>query len=114
MENNTYYILITSIEEYTDKLYTMLQILSEQIENYSTSNVENINIRILVCNDNIEKHLKKQLLIKETNYSPKHVFLDVLDNVHSMYAADFVEKHIDPVTTGSDVLNSIKCCCNSL
>ena len=62
MENNTYYILITSLEEYTDKLYTMLQILSEQIENYNTSNVKNTNIRILVCNDTIEKHIKKQLL----------------------------------------------------
>ena len=60
MENNTYYILITSIEEYTDKLYNMLKILSEQIENYSSSNVENINIRIIICNDNIEKHIKKK------------------------------------------------------
>ena len=59
MENNTYYILITSTEEYTDKLHNMLKILSEQIENYSSSNVENINIRIIICNDNIEKHIKK-------------------------------------------------------
>ena len=42
MENNTYYILITSLEEYTDKLYTMLQILSEQLEKSSTSNVKSI------------------------------------------------------------------------
>ena len=34
----------------------MLQILSNQIENYSTSYVESINIRILVCNDNIEPY----------------------------------------------------------
>ena len=61
----------------------MLQILSNQIENYSTSNVENINIRILVCNDNIEKHLKKELLLKEINYSPNHVLLDVLDDLNS-------------------------------
>ena len=74
MENNTYYILITSTEEYTDKLYNMLQILSEQIENYSTLYKECKNIRILVCNDNIKKHLKKELLLKEINYSPKFFF----------------------------------------
>ena len=60
MDNNTYYILITSLEEYTDKLHNMLQILSNQIETYSTSNVESTNIRILVCNDNIETHKKKK------------------------------------------------------
>ena len=59
MENNTYYILISSTEEYTDKLQNMLQILSNQIKNYNTSYVENTNIRVLVCNDNIEPYLKK-------------------------------------------------------
>ena len=100
MENNTYYILITSTEEYTDKLHNMLQILSNQIENYSTSNVESTNIRILVCNDNIETNLKKELLLKEINYSQKHDFLDVLDDIYRTYIIDFVEKCIDPVTTG--------------
>ena len=75
-----------------DKLQNMLQILSEQIENYSTSNVENINIRILVCNDNIEPYFKKrELLLKEINYSPNHVFLHVLEDV---YSYNFVESCI--------------------
>ena len=54
------YILITAIEEYTVKLQKMLQILSNQIENYSTSYVESTNIRILVCKDHIETHIKKK------------------------------------------------------
>ena len=68
----------------------MLQILSNQIENYSTSNVESTNIRILVCNDNIETNLKKELLLKEINYSQKHVFLDVLDSLKSTYIIDLL------------------------
>ena len=90
----------------------MLQILSEQIENYSTSNVESINIRILVCNDTIETHVKKQLLLKEINYSPKHVFLDVLDNCHSMYVADFVESCMDVLDSISKK-NAVITACNS-
>ena len=31
-------------------------------------------IKIFACNDNIEKHLKKELLLKETNYSSNHRF----------------------------------------
>ena len=58
---------MTSREEYTDKLDTMLQILSNQIENYSTSYVENKNIRRLVCNHNTETNLKKESLSKEIN-----------------------------------------------
>ena len=71
MENNTYYIVFTSLEEYTDKLHNMLQILSNQIENYSTSYVESINIRILVCNDNIETHIKKIIVIKRNKLFTK-------------------------------------------
>ena len=37
MENNMYCILITTTEEYRDKLHIMLKILSYQIENYSTT-----------------------------------------------------------------------------
>ena len=62
MENNTYYILITSPEEYTDKLHIMLKLLSDQIENYSTPNEK--NIRILVCNDDTEISIKKRIVIK--------------------------------------------------
>ena len=62
MENNTYYILITSIEQYTDKLHIMLKLLSDQIENYSNSNEK--NIRILVCNDDTEISIKKRIVIK--------------------------------------------------
>ena len=62
MENNTYYILITSTEQYTDKLHIMLKLLSDQIENYSNEN----NIKILVCNDDTEISIKKELLLKET------------------------------------------------
>ena len=91
MENNTYYILITSIDEYTEKLHDMLKVLSYQIENYSTPHIESKNIRILVCNDYTKKHIKKELLLNETNYSQNHVFLDVLDDVNSTYVIDFVD-----------------------
>ena len=92
MENNTYYILITSTEQYTDKLHIMLKLLSDQIENYPTLNKESTDIRILVCNDDTEISIKKELLLKETNYSPNHVFLDVQDDVHCMYVVNFVDK----------------------
>ena len=52
------------------------------------------------------------MLLKETNYSQNHVFLDVLDNCHSMYIADFVEKHFDPVNTRSKK-NAVVTACNS-
>ena len=36
---------------------------------------------------------KKQfLMLKEANYSPNHVFLDIQDDIHSMYLSDFVDK----------------------
>ena len=73
-----------------NKLHIMLKLLSDQIENYSTPNEE--NIRILVCNDDTEISIKKELLLKEINYSLKHTFLDVLDDVSSTYVIDFVEK----------------------
>ena len=68
----------------------MLKLLSDQIENYSTPNEK--NIKILVCNDDTKIFIKKELLLKEINYSQKHVFLDVQDAVHSTHIVDFVEK----------------------
>ena len=91
-----------------DKLQNMLQILSNQIENYSNSNVENINIRILVCNDTIEPYFKKkELLLKEINYSPNHVFLNVLDDV---YSYNFVESCIVKLKKKKFK----ECCCHGL
>ena len=53
----------------------MLKLLTDQTENYN--NKEEKNIKIIVCNDNIDIHTKTELFLKETNYSPNHVFLDV-------------------------------------
>ena len=64
-------------------------------------------MRILVCNVNTETHVNKELLLKEINYSPSHVFLDVLDDVHSMHIVDFVDKCMD---SGSKK----KCYCHGL
>ena len=48
------------------------------------------------------------MLLKEINYSPNHVFLELLDDFSSTYVLDFVEKCIDHLNTGSvDMLNSI-------
>ena len=110
MENNTYYILITSTEQYTYKLHIMLKLLSDQIENYS--NPSEKNIRILVCNDDTEISIKKELLLKEINYSPKNVFLDVQDDINSTYIIDFVEKCTDMLTSTSNK-NSVITACNS-
>ena len=66
MENN-YYILITSDKQSTYKLYNILNKLIDQINKYMFDN-KDVNIKIFVCNDNIDKHMKKQLLLKETNY----------------------------------------------
>ena len=110
MENITYYILITSTEQYTDKLYIMLKLLSDQIENYSTPNEK--NIRILVCNDDTEISIKKELLLKEINYSQKHVFLDVQDDINSTYVIDFVEKcFVTPESVAKK--NAVITACNS-
>ena len=57
-----YYILSTSTEEYTEKLHNMLKVLSNQVEFFSTTPKGITNIKILVCNDNTEKHIKKEFL----------------------------------------------------
>ena len=59
----------------------------------------------------LKNHIKKELLLKEINYSQNHVLLDALDDVHSMNI-DFVKKCIDPVTTGSKK-NAVITACNS-
>ena len=55
----------------------MFKLFSYQIENDPTLNIESKSIRILVCNNHTETHIKKEFLLKEINYSPYHVFLDV-------------------------------------
>ena len=45
----------------------MLKLLTDQIEHYSPSNKKEKNIRILICNDDIDVHIKKQFLLKEAN-----------------------------------------------
>ena len=110
MENNTYDILITSTEQYMYKLHNMIKLLSDQIENYSTPNEK--NIRILVCNDDTEISIKKELLLKEINYSPKHVFLDVQDNIDSSFVVNFVDKCMNVLASTSNK-NAIITACNS-
>ena len=61
MENNTYYTLIISDKQSTDKLDNILNKLIDQINKYMFDN-KDVNIKIFVCNDNIDKQLKKQLL----------------------------------------------------
>ena len=51
------------------------------------------------------------MLLKEINYSQKHVFLDVLDDVHSTYIIDFVEKCIN-VLNGTSKKNAVVTACN--
>ena len=108
--DKTYFILITSIEEHKDKFDNILNKLTDQINKYMI-NGDKI-IKIFVCNDNIEKHLKKELLLKETNYSPNHVFLDVLDDINITYVIDFVNNNIITL----DIIpkkNAVVTACNS-
>ena len=52
------------------------------------------------------------MLLKEINYSPYHVFLDVQENIHSTYIVDFVEKCTDMLASTSNK-NAVITACNS-
>ena len=88
----------------------MLKLLSDQIEKWSTPNKDKKYIRILVCNDDLETHIKRELLLKETNYSPNHVFLDVQDDVDSLFVVHFIDKCMDRLAS----MSKKRCCCNGL
>ena len=86
--NDTYYILFTCSENNDIKINLMLISLSNQIKEYTTTTTtdeQKKTIKILVCKDNIELHVKKELLLKETDYSPYYVFLDEMDHVPDTY-----------------------------
>ena len=106
MENNTYYILFTCSEFNDIKIESILTSLSNQIENYPF-NSKKKNIKILVCKDHIETHIKKQLLLKEV-HSPYYVFLDKMDDVPDTYIEEFMLKWDNTVKK-----NAIVTACNS-
>ena len=54
---NVYYILFTCSENNDSRIDSILTTLSNQIENYPFPSEEK-NIKIIVCKDNIEIHLK--------------------------------------------------------
>ena len=89
---NTYYILITSLDIYQDRLYTMLKLLSDQIDHYNYTKKIKHPIQILVCADAIDKNIQQKLLLKETNDSIYHVFLDVMDNIDTMYFINIIDR----------------------
>ena len=60
--------------------------------------------------NNTEKHVKKELVLKETNYSQNYVFLDVLDNLNSTYVVDFFKLLYGAGEYGIHK----KCCCHGL
>ena len=54
METN-YYILITCTEQFTYKLNIMLKLLSDQVQELHLTKKEGVkNIKILLCNDDID------------------------------------------------------------
>ena len=82
--DNGYYILITSDKQSTKKLDNLMKILIVKINDYMFDN-KDANIKIFICTDNIDKQLKKQLLLKETNYPQNYVFLDIDDDINNIY-----------------------------
>ena len=74
----TYYILITSSEKYQSKLDTMLILLFDQIEHYNYNKQTKQPIQIVVCNDNNPQIMQRIMLLKETNNSIYHKFINVL------------------------------------
>ena len=62
--NDTYYILFTCSENNDIKINLMLTSLSNQIEEYTTTaaDEQKKTIKILVCKDHIETHIKKNII----------------------------------------------------
>ena len=106
MENITYYILFTCSENNDIKIDSILTSLSNQIENYPFSSKKK-NIKIIVCKDTIELHIKKQLLLKEID-SPYYVFLDEMDDVPDTYIEELMLKWDNIIKR-----NAIVTACNS-
>ena len=79
-----YYILITSDKQSTKKLDNLMKILIVKINDYMFDN-KDANIKIFICTDNIDKQLKKQVLLKETNYPQNYVFLDIDDDINNIH-----------------------------
>ena len=63
--NNTYYYILFICSDHIG-IDSILTTLSNQIQNYPFPSEEK-NIKIIVCKDNIELHVKKELLLKEIN-----------------------------------------------
>ena len=64
----------------------MLELLSDQIENYFTGNKKRQQYKNTL---NVMMKLIF-ILLKETYYPHNHVFLDIEDNVNDTYIVDFV------------------------
>ena len=106
MDNITYYILFTCSEYNEIKIESILTSLSNQIENYPFSSKKK-TIKIIVCKDHIETHIKKQLLLKEVD-SPYYVFLDEMDDVPDTYIEELMLKWDNNVKR-----NAVVTACNS-
>ena len=86
--NNTNYYILFICSEYNDiRINSILTTLSNQIENYPFPSEEK-NIKIIVCKDNTELYVKKELLFKEIN-SPYYEFLDETADVPDTYMMQF-------------------------
>ena len=109
-EMNTYYILITSLDVYQDKLNTMLKLLSDQIDHYNYNKTHKQPVKIIVCTDTIDIHVKQKLLLKEIYNSIYYTFLDVTDNIDTMYIINF----IDSMHIYNETYSNTECCCNSM
>jgi hypothetical protein len=111
LEMNTYYILITSLDVYQDKLNTMLKLLSHQIDHYNYKKQHKQPIKIIVCTVTIDRHVKRKFLLKEINNSIYYTFLDVTDDIDTMYIINFIDSmHI---TRHIATQNVVVTACNS-
>ena len=90
-ETTTYYILITSSEKYQSKLDTMLTLLFDQIEHYNYKKQTKQPIQIVVCNDNNPKIMQRIMLMKEINNSIHYKFVDVRDEIDTMFIINFID-----------------------
>ena len=113
MENETtmYYILITSSEKYQSKLDTMLTLLFDQIEHYNYNKQTKQPIQILVCNDNNPQIMQRIMLMKEINNSIYHKFINVLDEIDTMFIINFIDSL--RVVRHVSTLNVVVTACNS-
>ena len=109
-ESTTYYILITSSEEYENKLNTMLTLLFNQIEHYNYNKQIKQPIQIVVCSDNNPKIMQKIMLKKEINNSIHYTFLDVHDEIDKMFVINFIDRL--RIVRHISMLNTVVTACN--